>query len=158
MIKLSHFLSPQNIFFLNSKSREDALLTMTRYLQKSGAITDSHEFLQAILAREKIVSTGIGMGVALPHAKLSFLKEFFIAVGIQQGKGLEWDSLDSSSVRLIFMIGGPETEQNIYLKILSRLTFAIKDGQFKKALLLETSSQSAYERFLAFEKTILKKA
>ena len=70
--------------------------------------------------REKIVSTGIGMGVAIPHAKLPSFDRFFLAVGLQKVKdGIDWDALDGAPVRLIFMIGGPANQQTDYLKILS---------------------------------------
>jgi len=71
-----------------------------------------------MLEREKIVSTGIGMGVAIPHAKLTSVEDFFIAIGILS-KGVQWNALDGGPVRLIFMIGGPDDKQTAYLQILS---------------------------------------
>ncbi len=61
--------------------------------------------------------------------------EFFIAIGVQTKKGIEWNALDGSPVRLIFMIGGPENKQTEYLKILSHLTMAIKNEERRKKLL-----------------------
>ena len=62
--------------------------------------------------------TGIGIGVAIPHAKLEGYSDFFIAIGVQKKKGIDWNALDGSDVKLIFMIGGPENKQTEYLKIL----------------------------------------
>ena len=72
------------------------------------------------------------MGVAVPHAKMDNFTDFFIAVGIQKQKGLDWNALDKAPVRLIFMIGGPEDKQSEYLQILSLLTSAIKDVELRK--------------------------
>ena len=97
-------------------------------------LKDKQLFYQAILERERIVSTGIGMGVAIPHAKLSGYPHFFIAIGIHY-KGIAWDSIDGLPVRLIFLIGGPDDKQTEYLQLLSHLTLAIKDEEVRKKML-----------------------
>jgi PTS system nitrogen regulatory IIA component len=74
------------------------------------------------------------MGVAIPHAKLPILHEFFIAIGIQRKKGIEWNALDKAPVNLIFLIGGPDNRQSEYLQILSKLTAAIKDLDLRKEI------------------------
>jgi PTS system nitrogen regulatory IIA component len=97
--------------------------------------------------REKIVSTGIGLGVAIPHAKMAGYDDFFIAIGIQEGRGIEWYSLDGSHVHLIFMIGGPASRQTEYLNILSKLTLAIKDSERRQSLLKATSARQVIDLF-----------
>ena len=106
------------------------------------------QFYNAIIKREQIVSTGIGMGVAIPHAKLEDFDHFFLAVGIQKVKeGIEWNALDGASVRLIFMIGGPADQQTEYLKILSCLTAAIKDETRRKHILSADSTDQVVTFF-----------
>jgi PTS system nitrogen regulatory IIA component len=112
-------------------------------------LEDTDVFYHAIIDRERIVSTGIGMGVAIPHAKLPSFDDFFIAIGILQ-KGIEWEALDGALVRLIFMIGGPDDKQTEYLQILSRLTFALKDEQRRKKLLTLHSPEDIVELLKAF--------
>jgi PTS system nitrogen regulatory IIA component len=90
------------------------------------------------------------MGVAIPHAKLTELNDFFIVIGIQSKKGLDWNALDKAPVRLIFMIGGPEDRQTEYLQILSLLTSAIRDVELRKKLLNARSSKEALELFSSF--------
>ncbi|MCB1109597.1 MAG: PTS sugar transporter subunit IIA [Chlamydiia bacterium] len=133
---LSEFIQEGVICFLEAGSRDDALRKLVEALSDSGELADKNAFFDAILKREKIVSTGIGMGVAIPHAKLPSFNRFFLAVGLQKTKeGIEWDALDGAPVRLIFMIGGPANQQTEYLKILSRLTAAIKDEDRRKCLI-----------------------
>ena len=127
-IRLSAFIREGIVRFLDARNRDQALHYLASQLKQAGKIDNEHAFYEAILRREKIVSTGIGMGVAIPHAKLETYHQFFIAVGIQKsGAGIEWDALDGAPVKLIFMIGGPADRQTEYLQILSGLTAAIKD-------------------------------
>lgn len=134
-VAISNYLDERLVLFLNASSRDKAIEQMVELLEKAGKLKNSKIFHEAILGREKIVSTGIGLGVAIPHAKLQEYDEFFIVIGIQAKNGIEWNALDNSPVRLIFMIGGPENKQTEYLKILSHLTMAIKNEERRKKLL-----------------------
>jgi PTS system nitrogen regulatory IIA component len=134
-VAISSYLDERLVLFLNVDSRDEALDQMIRILEKAGKLKNSKIFYDAILEREKIVSTGIGLGVAIPHAKLQGYDDFFIAIAIQSKKGIEWHALDGAPVHLIFMIGGPENKQTEYLKILSHLTMAIKNEERRKKLL-----------------------
>lgn len=144
---ISNYLDERLVSFLDVDQRNAALEQLVDSLDSQGKLLDKQAFYKAILEREKIVSTGIGMGVAIPHAKLEGYRDFFIAIGIQSKRGIEWNALDGQPVRLIFMIGGPENKQTEYLKILSRLTFAIKDEERRKKLLKATSVQEVIALF-----------
>lgn len=147
IVAISDYLDDRLVAFLNVESRNSALEALVDRLDAAGKLRDKESFYRAILEREKIVSTGIGMGVAIPHAKLEGYQEFFIAIGIQNKKGIEWNALDGSPVRLIFMIGGPEHKQTEYLKILSHLTMAIKNEERRKKLLKAVTSQEVIKLF-----------
>ena len=147
VVTISNYLDARLISFLDVSGRDDAIDKLVTSLDKSGKLQDRTAFYHAILEREKIVSTGIGLGVAIPHAKLKGYPDFFIAVGIQKKEGLEWNALDGGSVRLIFLIGGPEDKQTEYLKILSHLTLAIKNEERRKKLLKATTSQEVIDLF-----------
>jgi len=131
---ISKYLNQNLVTQLKVNDRDEALRSLVELLDKEGKLLNKEAFYQAILERERIVSTGIGMGVAVPHAKLSGYSTFFIAIGIHQ-KGIPWDALDGAPVRLVFMIGGPDDKQTEYLQLLSRLTLAIKDEERRKKML-----------------------
>ena len=133
-VRISNYIDMNLIFFLNADTSTEAIEHLVNGLFEFEVISDKNIFGKAIFEREKIVSTGIGMGVAVPHAKLYSLKNFFIAIGIQKGKGLEWNAIDKAPVRLIFMIGGPDDRQTEYLQILSHLTKIIKDESLRKKI------------------------
>ncbi|MDR3624401.1 MAG: PTS sugar transporter subunit IIA [Chlamydiales bacterium] len=140
------YLDPELVSFLDVETREQALATLVETLALHNKLKDKQAFLQAVIDREKLVSTGIGAGVAIPHAKLSAYDDFFIAVGILK-KGVEWDALDGAPVRVIFMIGGPDDKQTEYLQILSRLTYALKEEDRRKKILQLSSPQEIVDLF-----------
>ena len=144
---IGKYLDARQVAFLNVKTRDEALRSLVDRLDASGKLQDKERYYRAILEREKIVSTGIGMEVAIPHAKLDDYNQFFVAIGIQQGGGIEWNSLDNVPVRLIFMIGGPEQKQTEYLHILSKITMAIKDGERRKKLLKAKTAEEVISLF-----------
>ncbi|MBM3197770.1 MAG: PTS sugar transporter subunit IIA [Chlamydiae bacterium] len=134
---LSKYLQEQLIFFLEEEDKQEAIAHLVDLLDQQGKLQEGNKdlFHKAILEREKIVSTGIGIGVAVPHAKLAGTKDFFIAIGIQKYKGIDWNAVDGVFVRLIFMIGGPVNQPTEYLRILSWITQTMKEGQKRKKIL-----------------------
>lgn len=144
---ISSYLDENLVVFLDEENRDSVIEKLVDKLANAGKLTDQSAFHTAIMDRERIVSTGIGIGVAIPHAKLPEYSDFFIAIGIQRQKGVEWNALDGSAVRLIFMIGGPDHKQTEYLRILSRLTQAIKDETRRKKLLKALSQSEVIELF-----------
>lgn len=142
-------MDPHLVVFLDADSRDEAIKTMVQKIYNAGKLQDQSFFYEAIIEREKIVSTGIGMGAAIPHAKLTAYDDFFIAIGILR-KGLDWNALDGAPVRVIFLIGGPDDKQTEYLQILSSLTQAIKDEQIRKKMLTLNSPQDIIDLFGVF--------
>lgn len=146
MIHILKYMDPSLVAFLDVRSREEALQSLVDLLDNAGKLHDRDSFFAAIMEREKIVSTGIGMGVAIPHAKLSSYDDFFIAIGILQ-RGVDWKAMDNAPVRLIFMIGGPDDKQTEYLQILSGLTLEIKDEDRRKKILTLNSKEAIIRLF-----------
>lgn len=145
-MRIADYLHPDLIFFLAVETRDQALKEIIDGLHAVGKVEEPKAFYQAVIEREKIVSTGIGMGIAIPHAKLPAYDQFFIALGILH-KGVDWQALDHAPVRLIFLLGGPDDKQTEYLQILSSLTSAIKNESFRKKLLTLNSKEDIVELF-----------
>ena len=145
---LSGLIKDGAVCFLNALNRDEALRELVNALDRIGELDNPNAFYDAIIKREEIVSTGIGMGVAIPHAKVDGFDHFFLAIGIQKtNEGLGWNALDGASVRLIFMIGGPSDHQTEYLQILSSLTAAIKDEERRKNILNSKSKDQVLSIF-----------
>lgn len=146
-MKIGDYFHPRLVLFLDVETRDEAIDALIDLLEKEKKIPSQKAFREAILHREQLVSTGIGMGIAIPHAKLAELNQFFIVIGIQRKKGIDWNALDKAPVRLIFLIGGPDDQQSEYLKILSQLTTAIRNVDLRKDLLKATTAQEVLARF-----------
>lgn len=134
MNRIEKYLDPDLVTFLDVNTRDEALSALVDLALEKYRVTDKNEFYNALIDREKIVSTGIGMAVAIPHAKLASYDDFFISVGILS-KGVDWNTIDGSPVRIVFMIGGPDDKQTEYLQILSGITSAVKDEDCRKRII-----------------------
>jgi PTS system nitrogen regulatory IIA component len=149
--KLSDFIKKENIVFLDTNDMEETVEILVENAYNSGIIKDKKMFINAVLEREELVSTGIGLGVALPHAKLLEIEDFFIVIGINK-EGIDWDAIDRNPVGIVFLIGGPEKEnsQKEYLKIISKFMLLIKNKD-RRLMLLNSSSQeevvNIFEKF-----------
>lgn len=150
-VVISKYLDPNQVLFIDESDRDSAIMRLSKMLCEKGVIENAESFYDAVIQREKIVSTGVGMGVAIPHAKLDDYKDFFIAIGVQKNRGIEWQSLDGSLVSLIFLIGGPSKEQTQYLKILSRLTSAIKDESLRNSIKSAASAEEIIALFSQYD-------
>ena len=146
-MKIVNYLDDRLITFLDVETRDEAIDQLIDSVHRIGSIPNDQTFRKAVLHREQLVTTGIGMGVAIPHAKLGDLDDFFIAIGIQRKKGIDWNALDKAPVRLIFLIGGPDHRQSEYLQILSHLTMAIKDVERRKELLVAQTAADVVALF-----------
>ncbi len=145
-IFIGDYLDSNLIHFMNAPSREASLDLLIDLLDKRGKLHNRSAFREAIYKREELASTGIGRGIALPHARLDKCEDFFIAVGIHQGEeGLAWDTIDGMPVRLIFLIGGPEKYQTAYLKLLSQITLFAKNEAFLSNILHIATEKEAMD-------------
>lgn len=146
-MNLHDYLSEDNVMFLAAENRKETIHQLVRKAQESGYVDDAAEFEEAIFERESIMSTGMGLSVAVPHAKLGSVKEFFIMLGILK-HDVEWHALDQKPVRIVFLIGGPSDQQKQYLTILSKLMLVIKNPAIRKSLLEAETKEQVIQPFL----------
>ena len=148
--KLSDLIKKENVVFLETIDMVDTIEVLTENAINNQKIKDKERFKNAVLEREELVSTGIGLGVALPHTKSKDIEEFFIVIGINK-EGIDWDAIDRNPVGIVFLIGGPEAEdsQKEYLQIVSKLMLLIKNKERRISLL---NSENAQEIADIFEK------
>jgi mannitol/fructose-specific phosphotransferase system IIA component (Ntr-type) len=139
MKSLSRLLTPERILWLDVTSKNECLRAMVDNLAQTGSLGGPEDIFRAILEREKLLSTGFGLGLAIPHAKLRTIRDFVVGLGIHK-QGVNFDSLDEQPVHVLVMILGPDSQQEDYLKVLSRVTAFLKDNR-ERLLTLETSQQ-----------------
>lgn len=135
-MKIMDFLSSEGIVIdLKAQDKKAAIAELVDQLVKAKKIkkTAEAEVIETVLEREKLGSTGIGQGVAIPHGKTDAVSEQIGALGISQ-KGVEFNSLDGEPVHLIFFLVGPVEVAGQHLKALSRISRLFKDKFFRQAL------------------------
>lgn len=145
-MQISTYLTPDSVLFLTESDKSQILETMCRHAADMNMVPGLDQFRTAILEREQIMSTGIGLQVAVPHAKIPGIADFFVLIGVTR-EAVNWDSIDKQPVRLVFMIGGPADRQSDYLKILSKITLVIKNAGRREALLKAPDAQAILAEF-----------
>ncbi len=134
MAKISELL-PRSAIILNLQSREkfDVIGELVRPLLATGAITDEPEFVSAIIRRENMESTGIGLGVAIPHARTKAVASIVLAFG-RSDAGVDFSSLDGKPSHLIFLIAAPEEQKTEYIMTLARLSKLLRKDEVRIGL------------------------
>ncbi len=133
-MKIKDFLCPDAILLdLEAQDKKEAITEMVNLLQKCKKIKKTAEVIETVVEREKLGSTGIGQGVAIPHGKTDSVSEQIGALAISQ-KGVEFNSLDGEPVYIIFLLTGPIEVAGQHLKALSRISRLFKDKFFRQAL------------------------
>jgi mannitol/fructose-specific phosphotransferase system IIA component (Ntr-type) len=132
-ISLDSIIPPERVKVLESTNKADALREMAELVGSAPEVQDAERLLAAIYEREQIMSTGIGLGIAIPHAKIPEVTEFVVALG-KAPKPLEFESLDGNPVDFIVLIAGPDDQQERYLQLLARITLKLKDATVRRTL------------------------
>ncbi|AMA51887.1 fructose-specific PTS transporter subunit EIIC [Bacillus inaquosorum] len=144
--KLTDIISPELIEpHLSGETRDDIIDEMIQTLSDKGVLHSESGFKQAILNREQQGTTAIGMNIAIPHGKSEAVRKPSVAFGIKRS-GVDWNSLDGSDAKLIFMIAVPkESGGNQHLKILQMLSRKLMDDSYRKQLLSVQTTEEAYK-------------
>lgn len=133
-MRITDLLSPESIR-LNGRAdnKKDALDQMVDLMAKSGKIRDVEKYRKGVYAREEESTTGIGEGIAIPHCKSDAVREPGLAA-MTMADGVDFDSLDGEPANLFFLIAAPNTEDNVHLDVLSKLSVLLMDEDFTARL------------------------
>ena len=143
-MKITDLLKPQSILLNASPTNKaDAIYTLGDLMDKGGNLSDKAEYLEAVFAREESGSTGLGDGIATPHAKSNGVKEAGLAAMVVPN-GVDFDALDGQPSRLFFMIAAPEGAADTHVEVLSKLATMVINPDFKNALI----QSATVDRFL----------
>ena len=115
------------------KSKEEALDQVVALMAESGKINDEEAYRKQVYAREEESTTGIGEGIAIPHGKCDAVDRPGLAAMVVKD-GVDFDALDGEPVTLIFLIAAPNTEDNVHLDVLSKLSVLMMDEEFSDSL------------------------
>lgn len=119
---------------LKAKNKDEVIDELIDQLEKAEVISDRQGFKKDILAREALSTTGIGFGIAIPHAKSKAVRFPTVAFGVSRD-GIDYDSIDDTKANLFFMIAVNEGDNNLHLKALATLSRMLIHEEFREALL-----------------------
>ncbi len=154
-MKVSEILNKEFIIAeLESNDKESAINELIDLFRNDPRVEDIEKVRQSVLDREKIMSTGVGKGFAIPHGKTDSVKETLAAFG-RKKEGIDYDALDGNPVNLIFLLVGKETMISAHIKLLSRISRMMNKDDFRVRLLNAETSEDIMNVFLEEEKSYL---
>ena len=144
-MRLADFLGKDAVVpDLRARDKDGVLAELAQALVASHQIPEVSGTVQVLLERERLGSTGIGEGIAIPHGKLSTLTQVVGAFG-RSRNGVEFESMDGAPVHLFFLLLAPENSASAHLKALARISRLLKNRAFREELLKAETPDDLYE-------------
>lgn len=151
-MKIRDILNPSSIVLkLEIDSKPNLLEKMLELANQSGNILNMEAVRSDVLERERILSTGVGKGIALPHAKTKAIKEITAALAILEPP-LDYDSLDGKPVDIVFLLLGRDNDVGNHLRLLSKVSRYLNQGSFRARLKECDTNQEIIELFSESDK------
>jgi len=146
---LRRVLSPERVLVLECSTKQEALDALIDCLAGCAEVRDREALARGIWHRESLMSTGIGMGIAVPHVRLDCVDRPVMAVGICRQPITDYASLDDEPVRLIFMIAAGKDQHAEYLRLLARVSGKVKEPAIRQGLIEAGDAEAAYRMLVA---------
>ncbi len=136
---------------LDATDKFNAIEELTRVFTESRICSDINVLIQALKEREEIMSTGIGFGIAIPHAKINAVSEMAFAIGISR-TGIDFDSMDGEPVHLIILVAAGEKQHKEYLRLMSSIMAILKVDEVKERIIKAESNDAILDIFKEYDK------
>ncbi|MBW2005860.1 MAG: PTS sugar transporter subunit IIA [Deltaproteobacteria bacterium] len=144
-MKLSEIFTPQLIISnLEAHDKKGVLEELSQVITEQNPSLNKRSLLQVLLERERLGSTGIGDGIALPHGKLAELSNLLLSFG-RSTNGLDFDSIDEQPAYLFFLLLAPENSAGMHLTALAKISRMLKDANFRQRLMGAKSRKEIYK-------------
>ena len=131
---------------LKGKQKEEIINELVDLFKSDERVNDIEKVRTAVLEREKIMSTGVGKGFAIPHGKTDAITEIIAAFG-RTSSPIDYQALDNKSVSLVFLLVGKDNLVSTHIKLLSRISRMMNKDEFREGLLKASSSEEIFELF-----------
>lgn len=153
-MKIAIFLRRESIIEeLKAVTKESVLEELAAVLPEGVKNSDRSEMVKVLMAREKLGSTGIGDGIAIPHGKVQGINDLMISFG-RSRKGIDFNAMDGKPVHLFFLLMAPEHSSGQHLKVLARISRLLKDEGLRKRLIEAGSTDELYKMILEKDESI----
>lgn len=144
-VSLRDVLEPERVKLLACKTKNETLEALIDCLAAAPEVADREELKREVFERENLMSTGIGSGIGVPHVRLASVKDLVVAVGINEGDILDYQSLDDRPVRIVCMVAARADQHAQYLKTLAAISTLMKSQAVREALLDAGDVDAAYK-------------
>ena len=144
-ISLKEILNPAHVTLMETDSKDAALIQMLDNLDQSGAITNKQTITEGIFQREKLMSTGIGLSIGIPHVRMDGIENLLMAVGVSTVDITDYESLDGKSVRLIFMILAGKDQHTLHIKTMAAISSRLKNPVLREMLVQSKDTETIYK-------------
>jgi len=142
-LEVSTYIKPERVITFKNADKKQVIDRLIELIALDPAVIDKQRMQQAIWDREKLLSTDIGEGIAIPHARTDAVKDFIVAMARIEA-GIDYSSADAKPVQLVFMIVAGRSQDKAYIKLLSRLLLRMKNTELVKQLLQANDSGELY--------------
>lgn len=147
-MKISDMLDEDHILVdLKARDKKAVLEELAGVITSHDSSLEKSSLVKVLMEREKLGSTGIGDGVAIPHGKVPGVEQPIISFG-RSRKGLDFDSMDGTPAFLFFLLVAPENSASIHLKALARIAKILKNSSFRKMLMDASTKQEIYRTII----------
>lgn len=143
-MKIAEFLSPQAVIAdLQAKSKPDVLRELSESLARANPGLRPERLVEVLQERERLGSTGIGEGVAIPHGKLAGIGQLLASFGVAR-TGVDFEAIDGKPTQLFFALVAPENSAGVHLKALARISRLFKNAQFRQSILSAKTAEEIH--------------
>lgn len=147
MTRIVSLLNEQNVFSnLKAQTKEEVLTTLIGSLKGEVPAEELEAIKTAVFQREKIMSTGVGKGLAIPHGKAEGINDNYAAFALLESP-IDYKAIDGEPVSMVFLLVGPRSSNNLHIKMLSRISRLMNNNSFREKLKACNSSEKIVEVF-----------
>ena len=147
-MQLSEIIIKQNIIpALKSRDKQGVLEELAESIARQEHSVEKNTLVKVLMEREKLGTTGIGDGVAIPHGKLSNIDQPLISFG-RSKDGLDFDSMDGQPSHLFFLLVAPDNSSGVHLQVLAKIAKLLKNNDFRNELMAASDSEELYQTII----------
>jgi len=146
-IPIADVLTEDRVVFLTQEFKQDVLIAMVDVLAKAPQVRDREALLRQVFSRETLMSTGIGLGIGVPHVRMDGVEDIVMAFGICQRPIQDYVSLDDEPIRLICLIAAHSDQHSKHIKLLASIARRLKSDQIRRAILASRDRAEVIQLF-----------
>ena len=143
---LSHLLAPERVLVTNFSTKRDIITALINSLAEAPQVKDRKKLEDTIWEREKLMSTGIGLGIGIPHVRIGSVRDITVSIAVNKVDIIDYQTLDDIPVRIVIMVAAAQNQHAEYLKLLSSISKLLKDETFRTNLLMQDDPLKIYNQ------------